>query len=93
MKKQAHRQYATQIGVFLPNLVNVKAVIILVGTDTSINAEKFRYLLPQILVELITEPVYTNMQHRNDAAIRAILKRIVLERKTDLILDFSTGDD
>lgn len=68
-------------------------MIILVGTDTSIKAEKFIYLLPHIIVELITEPVYTNMQHKTDPDIRAILISIVLDLKTDRILDVSTGDD
>lgn len=51
IKKTAHSEYATQMGVFLPNLVSVSAVMILVGTDTSSMAEKLMYLFPDMLVE------------------------------------------
>lgn len=71
------------MGVFLPNLVRVSAVMILVGTDTSSSAEKFRYLLPDTLVELMMVPLYTNVQQMKHAAISSTRSRIVRERRTD----------
>lgn len=89
ISKTAHKQYAVQIGAFLPNLVNVYALMILVGIQVRINAEKFRYLLPEMPTELMIVPVYTNMQQKKQAVIRAIRRRIVFERSTRSKCGFS----
>lgn len=79
------------MGAFLPNRVNVKAVMMRVGTDTSSKAEKLRYLFPDTLVELMMMPLYTNVLQMKQHAISAIRSRIVRERNTDSRCRCSAG--
>ena len=83
MKNTQHKVYATQMGVFLPNLVRVSAVMILVGTWARRRAEKLRYLLPMMLVELMMVPLYTKVQQMKHAAIRRTRNRIFFDRRTE----------
>lgn len=83
INKTEHKVYATQMGTFLPNLVKVKAVIILLGINRRYVAETLMYLFPYKLAELIIVPVYRKVQHMKQAAISAIRSSIFLDRNTE----------
>lgn len=54
-----------------------------VGMATSIMAEKLRYLLPEMLVELMMAPLNTNMQQKKLTEIKAMRRTIFFERSTE----------